>query len=257
MDNSGQADITRHEEEILQNLGSWQRKPLLRQIYADFYRRIAGWLVPGPGGRSVELGSGIGNIREVLPGCLRTDLFPNPWIDRVESAYGLSFAARSIDNLILFDVFHHLRYPGTALAELHRVLVPGGRVLIFEPCLSLLGLLVFGPLHREPLGLGEEIRFFAPADWSPEKDSYYASQGNAARIFLGRKYRPLLRKQWTVLARERFAAISYIASGGYSGPQLYPDRAFPLMQRLDAFCDRFPRIFATRLLVVLEKKSPH
>ncbi len=256
METSGRADITRHEEEIRKNLESWRKKPLLREIYADFYRRIAGLLFQGPGGRCVELGSGIGNIREIIPGCLRTDLFPNPWIDQVESAYSLSFADRSVDNLILFDVFHHLRYPGTALAEFHRVLVPGGRVLLFEPCLSLLGLLVFGLLHHEPLGLGQEIRFFAPAGWSPQQDTYYAAQGNASRIFFGRKYRPLLRDQWHVLARERLAAISYITSGGYSGPQLYPDRALPLVRRLDRFCDQLPHLFATRLLVVLEKKNP-
>ena len=251
-----QVDITRHEEEILRNLESWRKKPLLREIYAGFYRRIAARLHGGPDARCVELGSGIGNIREFIPGCLRTDIFPNPWIDQVESAYSLSFADGSIDNLILFDVFHHLRYPGTALNELYRVLVPGGRVLIFEPCLSLLGLLVFGLLHHEPLGLGKEIQFFAPAGWSPQQDTYYAAQGNGARIFLGRKYRPLLCDQWQVVARERLAAISYVASGGYRGPRLYPDQALDLMRRLDRLCDHLPFLCATRLLVVLEKRSP-
>ncbi len=248
--------ISRHEDEIRQNLAAWRNKPLLRRIYRAFHRRIAAHLAAGATGCSVELGSGIGNIREVIPGCLRTDLFANPWIDRVESAYRLSFTDQSVDNLILFDVFHHLRFPGTALAELRRVLRPGGRVLIFEPCLSLLGLLVFGLLHPEPLGLGEEIRFHAPAGWTPAEDSYHAAQGNASRIFLGSRYRPQLDPDWKVVARERFAAISYVASGGYCGPQLYPERAFPFMRRLDSLCDRVPLLFATRLLVVLEKKSP-
>ncbi len=254
MGNSGQVDISRHDEEIRKNLESWRNRPLLRELYAGFYRCIAGRLSGGPGARNVELGSGIGNIREVIPGCLRTDLFPNPWIDQVESAYALSFADDSIDNLILFDVFHHLRYPGTALLELHRVLVPGGRVLIFEPCLSLLGLAVFGLLHHEPLGLVRKISLFAPPGWSPRDDTYYAAQGNAARIFFGSRYRRLLEPRWKVVTRQRLAAISYVASGGYSGPRLYPERALPLMQRLDSLCDRAPLLFATRLLVVLEKK---
>ncbi len=247
--------ISRHEDEIRENLAAWRSRPLLRRIYRAFQRRIALHLAGGLTGRNVELGSGIGNIREVIPGCLRTDLFAYPWIDQVESAYSLSFADRSVDNLILFDVFHHLRYPGTALAEFRRVLRPGGRVLIFEPCLSLLGLLVFGLLHHEPLGLGEEICFHAPAGWTPAEDSYHAAQGNASRIFLGRRYRPLLDPDWKIVARERLAAISYVASGGYSGPRLYPERALPFMRVLDSLCDRAPLFFATRLLVVLEKKS--
>jgi len=36
-------------------------------------------------------------------------------------------------------VFHHLEFPGTALAEFARVLRPGGRVVIFEPGLGVLG----------------------------------------------------------------------------------------------------------------------
>ena len=71
-------------------------------------------------GSVVELGSGIGNIKEVIPKCLCTDLFPNPWLDYVENAYALSFGSASVSNLILFDVFHHLKYPGTALQEFHR-----------------------------------------------------------------------------------------------------------------------------------------
>jgi hypothetical protein len=48
------------------------------------------------------------------------------------------------------------------------------------------------------------------------------------------------------------AAISYVASGGYSKPQLYPDAAFGLMRWIDGVCDRMPALFATRLMAVLE-----
>jgi hypothetical protein len=48
----------------------------------------------------------------VIPECVTTDIFPNPWLDRVENAYALNFADASVGNLILFDVFHHLEFPG-------------------------------------------------------------------------------------------------------------------------------------------------
>jgi hypothetical protein len=44
-----------------------------------------------------------------------------------------------------------------------------------------------------------------------------------------------------------------VASGGYSGPQLYPDKALFFMRLVDKMCDFAPGIFATRLLIVLEK----
>ncbi|RPH59180.1 MAG: class I SAM-dependent methyltransferase [Chloroflexi bacterium] len=200
----------------------------------------------------VDLGSGIGNIKDVIPDCLRTDLFPNPWIDQVENAYALSFADGTVSDLVLFDVFHHLRYPGTALREFERVLRPGGRVLIFDPFISLLGLIVYGLLHQEPIGWRDYIDWFAPKGWSAQNSDYYAAQGNTTRIFFGR-LDPALLKSWKVETRQRFAAFSHIASGGYSGPQLYPESAYPFMRSVDRFLDQIPPLFATRTLVVLEK----
>src|SRR5215208_7281103 len=142
--------ITFHQDSIQKNSDYWNRKPLLRTLYGDFYRLIAMNLSNLPNSKIVELGSGLGNIHDVIPNCIRTDLFPNPWIDQVENAYQLSFGDASISDLILTDVFHHLKYPGTVLQEFFRVLRPSGRVIMLEPCLSALGMLVYGIFHEEP-----------------------------------------------------------------------------------------------------------
>lgn len=241
-----------HQGSIEKNHDHWNRKPLLQLVYQDLYRSVANHLSGLPDPKIVELGSGLGNIQLVLPDCLRTDLFPYPWIDQIENAYNLSFEDESVSDLILSDVFHHLKYPGTALRELHRVLRPGGRVILLEPCLSALGLLVYGLLHVEPIAITKPIQWFAPADWSPDSIDYYAAQGNASRIFLGRKFRPRLR-DWHTIKAIRLPAISYAASGGYSKPQLYPTSALPLMKKVEKILDPLPALFATRLIVILQK----
>jgi len=246
--------ISKHNDEIQKNLQCWDKKPVLRKIYEAFHVLIAQHLALLPQGHVIELGSGIGNIKNVIPHCMRTDLFPNPWIDRVENAYCLSFSDASVSNLILFDVFHHLRYPGTALKEFQRVLLPKGRVLIFEPCLSVLGFLVWGLFHHEPLGRKEPIDWFAPVGWDPKRINYHAASANASRIFDNEDFEHRM-DQWHIITKRRFSAISYFASGGYSKPQLYPEAAYPLMRVLDKVCDRLPFLFATRLLVVLEKRD--
>ncbi|HZM71322.1 MAG TPA: methyltransferase domain-containing protein [Candidatus Cryosericum sp.] len=245
----------RHQEEAERNLRFWERKPLLREIYRDFHRTIAAQVAPGLRGEIIEIGSGIGNLRDVVPGCVRTDSYPSPHIDRVENAYALTCGDATVSHLILFDVFHHLKYPGTALREFRRVLVPRGRLILFDPYVSALGLLVWGLAHPEPMLLFRPIQWEAPDGWSATGDEYYAAAGNATRLFGLRRHRTQLQG-WSVLLKRRMSAISYVASGGYSGPQLYPARWLPSMRTLDRLLDRFPLLFGTRLLVVLEKAGP-
>jgi SAM-dependent methyltransferase len=244
--------IDLHQQSIQKNIQYWQQKPLLQKLYADFYRLIAQYLSNLPDAKIVELGSGLGNIRDVIPNCLRTDLFPNPWIDQIENAYKLSFEDETISDLILTDVFHHLRYPGTALKEFARVLRKGGRVLMLEPYMSALGLLVYGIPHDEPIAVIKTIEWEAPETWFPENIDYYAAQGNASRIFTGNKFRSRLG-DWRKIETIRLPATAYVASGGFSKPQLYPTSMLPVIKKLERLLGLAPTLFATRLLVILEK----
>ena len=246
--------IDQHNIEIEQNRRAWQRKPVLQRAYRDFHRRIAAHVDPAIRGTIVELGSGIGNIRDVIPNCLRTDLFANPWLDQVENAYDLSFADGTVSHLILFDVFHHLEHPGTALRECRRVLAPRGRVIIFDPYVSLTGRLVYGPLHHEPIGDDRPIVPTAPASFDPHRHSYYAAQGNATRAFWGNDA-PEILDGWKVIARERIGAWAYALTGGYSKPQLYPAALYPLVKGVDRVAEMLPQLFALRALVVLTPAS--
>lgn len=244
--------INLHQDLINKNHELWNRKPILRSAYMDMYRLAANQLSSLPDSKIVELGSGMGHIREVIPNAIRTELFPYPWIDQIENAYQLSFADESVSDLILTDVFHHLRYPGTALKEFSRVLCKGGRVIMLEPCMSALGLLVYGVLHDEPIAVTKEIEWEASLGWSPKQIDYYAAQGNASRVFLKKRFRHKLAG-WQTIETRRLSAIAYAASGGFSKPQLYPTAALPFIKKLEKVLDLFPILFATRLLVILEK----
>lgn len=245
--------IDQHNIEIEQNLQAWRRKPVLQRAYRDFHRRIAGHVDPAIPGKIVELGSGIGNIRDVIPACVRTDLFPNPWLDQVENAYALTFADGEVSHLILFDVFHHLEHPQTALAECRRVLAPGGRVIIFDPYVSLAGHLVYGPLHHEPIGFDRGITASAPPAFNPQQHHYYAAQGNATRVFW-RGDAPEILDGWEIIARERVGAWAYALTGGYSKPQMYPTALYPLMRGFDAVAELMPQLLALRALIVLRAR---
>ncbi len=246
-------EVGQHNAEIQANAQHWRRKPLLRKVYCEFYREIALELRRDLPGATVEIGSGIGNLKSAVPEALTTDIFPNPWLDQTENAYALSFGDGGVANLILFDVWHHLEFPGTALAEFHRVLAPGGRLVIFDPAMGLLGRLIYGVFHHEPLALKRAVQWQAPRNFAPDQMTYYAAQGNAHRMFFTDEFRTHFG-DWTMLRRQRFAGIQYIASGGFRGPQLYPESLYEPARAVDRLASRMPGLFATRLLVVLEKR---
>lgn len=246
--------IEQHNIEIKKNLEAWNKKPLLQKIYRGFYEEILGFVNENLDGEVVELGSGIGNFKTVYPKCITTDIFPNPWVDRVEDAYKLSFKDRSVSNLILFDVFHHLAYPGSALTEFKRVLADGGRVIIFDPYISLLGFLVYGLFHHEPVAMFDKINWINDENKNPN-DKYYAAQGNATKIF---NKVPNLKfqipKGLKVIKIQKFSAISYILSGGFSRPSFYKIESLSKIKKIEKFLDKFPQLFATRILIILEKR---
>jgi hypothetical protein len=122
-----------------------------------------------------------------------------------------------------------------------------------EPGISALGYIVFGLLHPEPIGTAKQIQWFLPEGWSPDKIDYYSGQGNATRIFV-QKYFASDLIDWKIIEVKRIPALAYAASGGYSGPQLYPTCAYPLVKSLEKLMQPFPALFATRLMVVLEKR---
>ena len=247
--------IEQHLIEMRSNEAAWRQRPLLRKVYEHFYQLIRGALTPLPG-PIVELGSGIGAAKEFIPNCITTDIFPNPWLDQQENAYALTFTDSSVSNLILLDVFHHLVYPGTALKEFHRVLRVKGRVIMLEPAMSLLGKLIYGLFHHEPLGLLKPISWFAPDGVDPKETDYYAAQANATKVFLGNQFKEEL-SSWDVPILKSFPDIAYVASGGFSKPQFYPSSLLPIIRAFEKILALWPNLFATRLLVVLEKKSTY
>ena len=124
--------------------------------------------------------------------------------------------------------------------------------MIFDPAMGLLGRAVYGCFHHEPLGLRWKIDWRAPEDFSAEQITYYAAQGNAQRVFFSPEFEEELR-DWKIVHRRRYAALPYVASGGFRGPQLYPEFLYSALCGVDQVAQYLPGVFATRLLVVLEK----
>ena len=155
-----------------------------------------------------------------------------------------------MSNLILFDVWHHLRYPGTALAEFRRVLAPGGRVIVFDPAISWTGRFIYGLFHHEPVAMGRPLTWDAPSGFNAADADYFAAQGAATRIFWNREGAAHITA-WELCEVRPLPSLEYFATGGFSGAQIGSTGTF--WRWLDGVLRPWPRMFAARLLVVLKK----
>ena len=126
----------------------WSRKPTLRTVYDDFYDRIAAACRPG---LTIEIGGGIGNLKDRLPDVFATDIQPAPWLDCAADAQRLPFASGRLANIVMVDVLHHLQSPLRFFREAARVLGEGGRVLMIEPAITWGSTLFYRFLHHEPV----------------------------------------------------------------------------------------------------------
>jgi SAM-dependent methyltransferase len=224
---------------------------LLRRVYRGWYGEIACRLSPVQG-ETVELGSGIGRFREVVPSAVLTDVEPTPYADLVADAESLPFDDASVANLVLLDVFHHLAHPRRFLEEASRVLVPHGRVVMIEPYCSPLSTIAYRRLHHEPVDLtarpfeGDET--LAGSPWSANEAlptlAFFRDDGAL------RRHAPALR----VVEKRLLTLFAYALSGGYCRRPLAPSFLYRPLMALERLLSPLLPLAAFRCLVVLERR---
>jgi len=237
---------------------AWQTNPALRMCYRSYYSRLRDALPARELGPWVELGSGPGLAAEFIPDLLLTDIVQAPWHARRAAAEALPFGDGELGALVLFDVLHHVAEPGAFFAEAARVLRPGGRILLLEPYISPISRVIYGLFHPELVNMSVEP--FAPVKTVGlgAKDPFLSNQALPTLIFCGKRVRRFtaMFPQLAVTRVERFAALSYPATGGFSRKPLLPLSLWRALFSLERLLPRFLfRFFGFRLFVVVERRA--
>jgi len=230
----------------------WRRKPGLRAVYADIYRRIGAHRRPG---RTLEIGGGSGNLKDFAPDVVSTDILYVPWLDTVCDAQRLPFAAASFANIVLVDVLHHLERPVRFFVEAERVLEPGGRLIYCEPAITPLGGLVYRFFHHEPVDMRADP--LADGPLTPGRNPYDSNQA-IPTLLTGRHRDALAEKapNLSLIALERFSFAAYLLSGGFRSWSLLPGFAAGPLLRLEwALRGIFGPLAALRLIAVHAKRT--
>lgn len=233
----------------------WSEKPVLREIYADYYRRIAESCVDGP---TLEVGGGSGNLKAFLTDVVSSDIMAAPWLDVACDAHRLPFSDGSFSNLVMVDVLHHLERPKAFFAEARRVLRPGGRVVMMEPAITPVSRPFYTWLHPEPVDMAEDL-IAAPAS-APDitRDPFDANQAIPTLIFheSGAHTMAQVAPGFRLLVRRRLSFWAYPLSGGFRPWCLLTQGMARALLALERVAEPvLGRFSAFRLFVVVERET--
>lgn len=200
----------------------------LRAIYSEWYRFLAAGL-PAGGGRVLELGSGGGFLHELVPGLVRSEVGPFPWVDLALDGQVLPIRDGALKGIVMTNVLHHLPRPARFFDEAARCLRPGGVVAMIEPWNTPWSRFVYGRLHHEP---------FLPdaPDWAaPAGGPLSGANGALPWIMLVRDRERFRRDhpQLEVLRIEPLMPFSYLLSGGVSRRTFVPSAVISACIRLE------------------------
>jgi SAM-dependent methyltransferase len=239
-------------DQLADHRSIWERKPVLRLVYGDFYDRIAAACRPG---LTIEIGGGIGNLKRRLTDVVATDIQSAPWLDCVANAQRLPFAHGCAANIVMVDVLHHLEFPVVFFREAARVLRPGGRVLMVEPAITWGSTLFYRLFHHEPVRTSADVLLDGSPD--PRRDPYESNQ--AIPTLLATRDRERFHRLFPALriaSVQWFSLAAYPLSGGFQPWSLIGEgvarRVLRIERALEPVLGRFAGF---RMLLMVDKAT--
>lgn len=242
-----------HIELDFQNNNILKNKKILLLHYKKFYKLIKNNL-SYTSGKILEIGSNDNGIKKVIKNCITSNHYSNKKIDAKLNVYKLKIKNNSISNVIMIDVFHHLRFPSFALNQINKKLKKNGKIIMIEPAMGLIPKIIYHFFHREPNGLNLNIKWNkTPKIYHFLKNDYFAAQSLSWRAFYRKELK--LPENLVIDKVKQFSDFAWIASGGYSFPSLYPFFFYNFITKIDEVLTILSeKLFSAKMLIVLKKK---
>lgn len=223
-----------------------RQKGFLNKIYKDFYNEFKGTNFPK--GPIVEIGSGAGFIKEVLPSTVTSDVIKGPDIDKVFLAEKMPFKNSSVSAFFMIDTLHHIKNPEAAFREMARCLKKAGKIIMIEPYNSLWGYFIYKFLHYE--------HFDPKAGWEIKGKGRMSDSNTALPWIIFVRDRKKFRKslpQLRIVRVDPHTPFRYLLSGGLSKPQFLPTFSYSLVKLLEYLFSPLNKYFGMFVTIEVEK----
>jgi len=225
-------------------------KPFLRKLYSDYYRQFYTAFAPKPLQVCIELGSGGGFIKEIIPGVITSDIMPLPHLDLSFSALKIPFKNNTVDAFYMFDVMHHVRDMRCFFGEMRRVLKAGGKIMMIEPANTWWSNFIYRKFHPEP--------FDADGGWIIDGDSPLYDANGALPWIVFCRDRKRFEEEFSslkIMRLEPHTPFRYLASGGVSFRQSFPGGMYSICKVMECVMGPLNKYIGMFMTVELLKVS--
>jgi len=239
-------DDPEHIEHIHSALAA---KESLRDFYRLAYDEYAAVLARCPAGVALEIGSGAGFCKDVIPHIVTSDVIDYPGIDQRIDATQLPFEKESLAFIGMTNVFHHIPDVGAFLHEAARCLKPGGRMLLMDQHRGWISGPLLQHVHHEPYDdKAREWRFDSTGPLSGANGAlaWIVFQRDRARF---EELYPSLK----VVRYEPVAPLQYWLSGGLKKWTLLPRSVIGAARALDRSLLKLSPQLGSFVFVEIEK----
>ncbi len=223
-------------------------KPFMRNLYIDFYAQFKNAVQQPENKVLVELGSGGGFIKEVIPNVITSDILSGVDVDKVFSATQMPFKDGGVDAFFMFDVLHHIGEPAKFFAEAQRCLSVGGRIVMIEPANTAWARFIYKNFHHEG--------YDPTAGWELSKTGPLSQANGAVPWIIFVRDKTIFENQFPLLkvaSLRNHTPMRYLISGGLTLRQLLPGFAYPAVLALEWLLTPANNLLGMFMTVIIEK----
>lgn len=225
-----------------------RKKKFLEKIYQEWYELIVGQLgiISAP---ILELGSGAGFLEEYIPSLIKTEVFHLSGMDVILDGTHIPFKTKSLQAIVMTDVFHHISRPEDFYKEAERVLKNQGKVVMIEPWVTRWSRWIYPRFHHEP---------FHPnaVEWDfPSSGPLSASNQALPWIVFERDREKFLEKfpKFFIECIKPMMPFRYLLSGGVSLCSLAPSWSYGFWKWVEGLLESHMNQWGMFALIELKK----
>ncbi len=224
-------------------------KPFLKKLYLKWYSVFAEEIKDLPEGKIIEIGSGGGFLKEVLPQVITSDILPLPNCDMTFPAGNLPFDDKSLAGILMLNVLHHIPRPEQFFINADKKLINGGKIIMIETANTVFSRFIYKKFHHED--------FDTQAGWELKEGGPLSASNQALPwiIFERDKIKFMKLFPHFVISRIKYhTPLLYILSGGVSHKALVPGWTFgffAFVENIFSFLNRQTGMFET---IVIRKQ---